>query len=153
MGKITVAAVVLLLSVGVFAVFLSTGDLFPKTSSGELLPRITVGDTSVQVMIADTPGERRQGLSGVTSLPPTRGMLFVFEEDDRYSIWMKDMHFPLDILWISADGVIVDIEENVAPETYPEVFEPEVPVRYVLEMPAGFVEAYNIVLGDHVSTP
>ena len=76
-------------------------------------------------------------------------MLFVFDEDGDWGIWMKDMQFPIDILYISQNGSVVSIDANISPNTYdtnpPEVFYPPLAVRYVLELPAGFAAAHTIV--------
>lgn len=87
--------------------------------------------------IAETPDERRQGLSDRSSLGALDGMLFVFAEEGRHSMWMKDMLFSLDIIWIDDERRVVFIEEYVSPETYPRTFASPEPARYVLEVDAG----------------
>jgi len=77
-------------------------------------------------------------------------MLFVFPEDGKYAFWMKDMRFSIDILWLSADGRVVYMALNVSPDTYPQVFRPDVPARYVLELPAGYAKAHAVRIGDIV---
>ncbi|MBI2612436.1 DUF192 domain-containing protein [Candidatus Kaiserbacteria bacterium] len=111
---------------------------------------IQIKDRTIRVEIADTSGERERGLSGKEGLAEDEGMLFVFEEDGRPAFWMKDMLFAIDILWISSDGAIVHIEENVAPETYPTAFAPRNEARYVVELPAGYVAKYTVRPGDIV---
>ena len=78
-------------------------------------------------------------------------MLFVFPKDDRYGFWMKDMLIPLDMFWLNAQGHVVYIAENVATSTYPNVFYPTEPARYVLETVAGFARVHNIVIGIPLS--
>lgn len=106
---------------------------------------------AVNVDVSDTEALREKGLSGRVSLPDGAGMLFVYQEDGVYSYWMPDMHFPIDIIWFDENLKIVYIQENATPESYPRVFSPEVPARYVLEVPAGFVQKYEVVLGEKVS--
>ncbi len=89
------------------------------------------------VAIADTPEKRTQGLSFTSHIPKGRGMLFIFDEIDYYAFWMKDMRFPIDILWLDDKGVIVHIAESASPDSYPESFTPPVPALSVLELPAG----------------
>ncbi len=103
--------------------------------------------------LADTPEEREQGLSGRTSLEPGYGMLFVFEDEDAYGFWMKDMHIPIDILWLSDTGVILGIEHSVSPDTYPAVFYPPQPVMLVLEVAAGTARANGWDTGDAIRIP
>jgi hypothetical protein len=111
---------------------------------------IRIGGTPVVIELADSEAERERGLSGRRELRPGFGMLFVFEEETRPSFWMKDMRFSIDIIWISADGRVVDIDAGVLPESYPQTFTPDSPVRYVLEVPAGFSEAEGITIGSRL---
>lgn len=111
---------------------------------------IQVAGQTIKVSIADTPDARARGLGGVKMLASGEGMLFVFDMDSKYQFWLKDMLFSIDILWLSSDGRVVDIRENVSPDTYPEVFTPNLPARYVLELPAGFARDNNVNVGDIV---
>jgi uncharacterized membrane protein (UPF0127 family) len=70
------------------------------------------------------------------------GLLFVFDEPGLHGIWMKDMRFPIDILWLDDAFQVVDVRKNVAPDSYPTVFKPTKPARYVLEVTAGFADRY-----------
>ena len=76
------------------------------------------------------------------------GMLFVFSTSERWRIWMRDMLFGIDILWLGEDGTVLDMYEYVYPESYPFVFEPGEPARYILEVNAGFAGANGIRVGD-----
>ena len=114
------------------------------------IARIEIAGRTITVSVADMPEERERGLGGREGLAPDEGMLFVFPEDGMYSFWMKDMHFAIDILWISYDGVIVDIRQNVSPDTSPATFTPRTEARYVVELPAGYSEEYNLRSGDIV---
>jgi hypothetical protein len=111
---------------------------------------IELAGQSVRMTVANTPETRTQGLSGKGRLDDDEGMLFVFPEDGIYSFWMKDMQFSIDIIWISYSGNIVDIRERVSPESYPTVFTPREEARYVVELPAGWVEEYDVKVGDIV---
>jgi len=98
---------------------------------------LQLGSVSVRANIADSRPELEKGLSGIASLPANTGLWFVFDTSDYHGIWMKDMKFAIDIAWIDDQYRIVHTQHNVAPETYPTVFRPPVPARYVLEVPAG----------------
>ena len=93
---------------------------------------------------ADDLNERAQGLSGVKDLGNNEAMLFIFDEQQKHGIWMKDMLIPLDILWLSADKRVVHIEEYVTPESYPRIYYPRVPAKYVLELKSGIVDKLSI---------
>lgn len=111
---------------------------------------VEIGGQTVRVDIADTPQKREKGLGGRASLLPDEGMLFVFPADGKYAFWMKDMQFPIDILWLSASSTIVDIAESISPSVYPASFLPHALARYVLELPAGFSNEYGVHVGDSV---
>ena len=112
--------------------------------------QIQVGQTIIAVEIADTEALRVQGLSGRDSLPQGSSMWFVFEEAGYHGIWMKDMRFAVDIIFADANGIITMIYHTVSPDTYPRVFYPKQPARYVLELPAGFAAANGIAEGSKV---
>jgi uncharacterized membrane protein (UPF0127 family) len=103
----------------------------PVPASAEPLPGT--------IEVVDTPEARERGLSGREVIPDDYGMLFVFEMADEYGFWMKDMQVPIDIVWIDDDGQVVYIQHELSPDTYPAIYAPPVPARYVLETRAGYV--------------
>jgi len=111
---------------------------------------VQVGGETVMTEVADTPALQTRGLSGRASLAEGEGILFVFEEEGEHSIWMKDMHFAIDIIWAAGDGTIVTIKEGATPESYPEVFHSAAPARYVLEVNAGFVKHAGVAVGGKI---
>jgi uncharacterized membrane protein (UPF0127 family) len=114
---------------------------------------MSVEEAFFTVTVADEPHEWRQGLSGTAPLADQTGMLFVFDQEDRYGMWMKDMNYPLDILWINNDMTVVHIEENVEPNTYPKVFASDEPARFVLEVPAFTVKTFQLTEGQSAYIP
>lgn len=78
-----------------------------------LIPKVQIRNKVFSVDVAITEPQVKKGLGGRQSLSNDYGMLFVFDRKDRYSFWMKDMQFPIDILWIN-DNKIVDISKNVS---------------------------------------
>ena len=112
---------------------------------------ITLGDQSLQASVADSPSAREQGLSGTPYLPTGIVKLFVFEESAAWSFWMKDMNYPIDILWLDENKTVVHIESGVTPESFPQSHVPTVPARYVIETTAGFTNIYNISIGTIAS--
>ena len=107
-----------------------------------------LGETALVVLVSDTDNKRKRGLGGKEKIDELEGMLFVFEEDKRHGIWMKDVKFPLDIIWLNHLSEVIHIEERISPDTFPKTFHPNNPSRYVLEVNAGFVDKYNIKKGD-----
>lgn len=116
-------------------------------------PVVHVGDIPIKVEVVDTPRSLQLGLSGRDELGATNGMLFIFEQDDHHGIWMKNMRFPIDVIWIDKNYTVVGITERLMPESYPKIFEPPVPVRYVLETNADFARSFGIQVGDPVRIP
>lgn len=114
---------------------------------------LKIGDILLNVNVANTNEEREKGLSGKEKLANKEGMLFVFDKDGYYGIWMKDMKFAIDIAWLDSDKKIIYIEKNVSPSTYPKIFyaqKADLPAisRYVIEVNAGFFENSKIKIGD-----
>ena len=101
----------------------------------------------MRIEYATTETERERGLGGRESIPDDYGMLFVFPKDDYYGFWMEDMLVPVDIFWLDAQGQVVFIMADIDPASYPDVFYPSVPARYVLETAAGFTKTHSITIG------
>lgn len=117
---------------------------------------VSIGDHRFRVAVADAIGERTQGLSGVSTLGEDEGMWFVFPIPAAHSFWMKDMRFPLDIVWVR-DGRIVQISEHVPPPTSPNAislptYAPDMPADRVLEINAGLSSRYGFFPGQQVET-
>lgn len=111
---------------------------------------ITLPNGIVKAEVADTSASREQGLSGRKGLGKTEGMLFVFPLAGRYGFWMKDMLFPIDIIWINENGVVVNVVENAKPEDYPTTYINQAPASYVLEIQANKAREYGVYLGSKV---
>jgi len=105
------------------------------------------GGVSLSIDYATTPEARERGLGGRTEIDKDYGMLFVFPKDDYYGFWMKDTLVPLDIFWLNSDGHVVSVIKDIATSSYPNVFYPSSPARYVLETVSGFANEHNIATG------
>jgi uncharacterized membrane protein (UPF0127 family) len=116
----------------------------------EDIRQVKIGNVVLKVDLALTPEEQQQGLSGRELLIEDQGMLFVFDTPGRYPFWMKDMNFPIDMIWVSEDNHIVFIKKNATPESYPESFVSLKDAKYVLETVSGFADKNNIKEGDTV---
>jgi len=143
---ITIAAVI----VGLAGIMSLPSDV--KLESVEF-PRGTVKIDGVvlEVQIADTDPRRARGLMFQEQLPLDEGMLLVFDDANKRSIWMLNMQFPLDVIWIDDNSKVVFIEKNVPPcktaletVTCPSYKGGSKDAKYVLEVTAGFVEEFKI---------
>ena len=153
MQKIILTLAILLVPIVAYLLY-TQGEKYMPIPALQQLPLITFNDkTPMRVYVVEQDAERIRGLSGRASIGPTEGMLFIFPKDDYHGIWMKEMNFPLDIMWLSADGTIIDAYENVRPDSYPRVFEPKTPARFVLEVNANYMDSFNIHVGDKVNIP
>ncbi|MBL7045497.1 MAG: DUF192 domain-containing protein [Parcubacteria group bacterium] len=149
MNKVVVSALLFLIFiVGFVWVFNSNSGFLPYTTHDIYLPVIFIEGTPFKVEVAKTPEARRIGLSNRGALEFGRGMLFPFSTNDTHGIWMREMLFPIDIIWLNEDLEVVDIKRDARVESYPEVFRPKIPAKYVLELSATSAEIYNIKIGD-----
>lgn len=124
---------------------------FQSSDSNELLPLsatiISPQGVHIDVRVADTNKTMELGLSYFKSLPKKQGMLFVFPQVGIYSFWMKDMNFPIDIIWMDENFTVVDRFINVDPSSYPKTYTPSTPAAYVLEIPANTADEYGFNKG------
>ena len=108
-------------------------------------------DTCVELDVASTNSARTLGLSGRKTMPQTHGMLFDFVVAAEYCMWMKDMHFGLDMIWLNEQKEIVYMIEGVTPDTYPKSFCGPGTARYVVEVNQGIVKAGDLHVGQHLN--
>ncbi len=116
---------------------------------------VTVGGVNLITSLSTTPDAQSKGLAIRDSLNENEGMLFIFETPQKYSFWMKDMKFPIDIIWINQDGKIVHIEKNLPPCVFllpcPS-YAPNDDSLYVLEVVSNFTNKFDINVGDSVDS-
>ena len=116
---------------------------FPQTAVMHL------GSHRFDVEIADTDQSRKQGLSGTRRLPADRALVFVFDYDNHWGIWMKDMNYSIDIVWLDSSKRVVDYALEASPDSYPtKTFTPKEAARYVVEFQSGTVKSKGIRVGD-----
>lgn len=116
-------------------------------------PSIKINNQTFKLSLAKTSQEKEVGLSTTESLPEDQGMLFIFEKPDYYPFWMKNMKFPIDIIYINNDQIVA-IHKNLKPPTNPNdaavIYTPQEPASKVLEINAGLSEKYDFKKGDKV---
>jgi uncharacterized membrane protein (UPF0127 family) len=113
---------------------------------------VKIGGKSVIAWVADNEILRSRGLSGVSNLSDSKGMLFYFDEPGIYGFWMKDMIIPIDIIWFNSSLETVYIEKGVATSTYPSIFFPKRPAKFALEVASGTASILGLKIGDKIST-
>jgi len=126
--------------------------LVPLVAQSKFI-RVTLPDGfQVTAELAVTEEQRQRGLMFREQMKEDQGMLFIFETEDIYAFWMKNMRFSLDLLWLDSEHRIVHVEENVPPcanEPCPS-YEPSRPARFVLELVSGSVKKHHLRLGDRL---
>ncbi len=120
---------------------------WPKTT-------LKIAGQELRVLLADTDEHRHKGWGGAKDMKKYGGMLFVFPNRGSHAMVMRDMNFPLDIVWID-NGEIVDMAPNLPPEKgYTEEqltpYFARLPSTLVLELPAGFISENGLSIGDTV---
>lgn len=117
-----------------------------------------IDNQKVNVEIAYSDAAKEKGLSGRPCILADQGMLFDFGRDGRYEIWMKDMKFPIDVVWITSAHRVAAIEIDFQPSTYnkqqPEKSEKranQIPARYVLELKAHRSQQLHMQIGTPVN--
>jgi hypothetical protein len=107
------------------------------------------GAPVLETEMMTTESTRERGLMYRRSMPDAHGMLFVFDESDEHSFWMKNTCIPLDMLFVADDGFVTGILENV-PTMNEQGRGVPCKVKYVLEVNAGFTRKYGIKAGQRI---
>ncbi|MDE2041039.1 MAG: DUF192 domain-containing protein [Patescibacteria group bacterium] len=132
------AIIIVAMVIAVYEIF---GAVF---HSQERLLSIAAPAGTIYAEIASTSDQQELGLGNRASLPADHGMLFVFPHPGDYGFWMKDMHFDLDMVWISSNKKVVAVSHDVPVDSYPAVFYPPLAVSYVLEINADAASRFGI---------
>ena len=122
-------------------------------SNGYRQVNVIVNGVVLVADIAATDEQRTKGLSVKDSLADNEAMLFVLDNEGEHTFWMKNMKFPIDIIWIDTDKTVVHIEHNLQPcssELFCPTYKPNDESLYVLETVGGFAERHDIVKGTIV---
>ncbi|HYC57245.1 MAG TPA: DUF192 domain-containing protein [Candidatus Binatia bacterium] len=110
------------------------------------------GDVAVRVELALTREAQAKGLMWRKEMAEDAGMLFVFDEDEQRSFWMRNTPLPLDIIYIRGDGFIDSIAAGTRPYSE-ESIPSKGPARFVLEVNAGWSKRHGVRPGDKVTLP
>ena len=140
------AIVIVLFVVSTFLVYNQQNKIIETTTI------IFADGTKITAEIADDDAEQESGLSNRDGLGTNEGMLFVFPYEDHWGFWMKDMHFPIDMIWTDSNGKIVHIQKNAQPcEEGCDTYVPIAAAKYVIEVNLGFANKHNLKIGDPAS--
>src|SRR5689334_64609 len=131
--------------------FAVRADLQQFPTSGLTIISAT-GPHRFKVELAETPAQMTQGLMFRTSLAPDAGMLFDYKQPTAATMWMRNTLIPLDMLFVDAQGVIVNIHQRAVPQS-DDVTAAAAPVRAVIELNGGTAARLGIEPGDRVMHP
>lgn len=127
------------------------GIIFYKQVTKVNFVQAKIGSEIFNLEVANTQAAREKGLSERDSLSKNDGMLFDFEQNGRWRIWMVQMRFPIDIAWLNDSKKIVYIKSNATPAEFPETYDAKQDSRYVIELQAGTLNRLNVNVGDIIS--
>jgi len=122
-----------------------------KSPSGLPTVKMEIGGRNFNLEVARTAADQDKGLMDRDSLPDDHGMIFIFPDDEIRSFWMKNVHFPLDILFLDSAGRVVSFhqmrpyDENNTSSDYP--------ARYAIELNKGIADQLGVKVGDELPLP
>ncbi|MDE1761568.1 MAG: DUF192 domain-containing protein, partial [Candidatus Micrarchaeota archaeon] len=118
--------------------------------------QMTIKGKQFGMMIAKSSAQKMVGLMYREQIREDEGMLFLFSSAGKWKIWMLNMRFPIDVLWLDKSGMVVHIEQDLKPCTgifsCPS-FAPSTDARYVVELCAGTAQKLGITTGDVLEVP
>ena len=148
MKKIPIPFIVTILIIPVLLLILFFLKLIPTETTYKT---VKIGNTTVKAEVADTLQKQTEGLMGRSSLSSNNGMLFVFQTENYPGIWMFNVNFPIDIMWIDKGMKITDIVQNAPPCTLNcTTYLPSEKSLYVLEVNSGFIAKNKIKVGNSI---
>ena len=126
-----------------------------EVSQNTNFQEVSVGNKLYKLEVAQTYQDLERGLAKFDDIKDNEGMLFIFEEPGRWTIWMKDMKFNIDIIFLNENKEVVTIYENVKFENHENVFayrkyQPEYDSKYVIELKEGQVAENKVKIGDKI---
>lgn len=163
MKKLIIVYVVLIAALILLVLVKSGGNLFGFLPSFGTSASAEINGKKYNLLVAKSEKDRQKGLSGRKSLDKNQGMIFIFDAPGRYTFWMKDMNFPLDIIYIN-NNKVVDLFHNLPPVKESNVscviqtssikkvpcYTPKNSANYVLELNAGESEKNKIQEGTTI---
>ena len=146
-GYYLIAAFVAILAL-IYAV--ATTQTAPTVS--KYSEKIVIAEHPFKADIARTAADLQHGLSDSPQIAADQAMVFIFPTVSKWGIWMKDMNYPIDILWLDEAKKVQHIVEVAQPDSYPETsFYPPSDARYVIELKSGTVKDKRITIGTQAA--
>ena len=128
--------------------------LVPKKASNPNLATInaTIDSKAYKLYAPKTTAEQQRGLAIFDYLANEQGMIFRGNPVGVQGVWMKDMKFNIDIIWVDKDNRIIHLVKNASKDSYPTIFQnpDSTASAYIIELSAGQLDAQSIKIGDEV---
>jgi uncharacterized membrane protein (UPF0127 family) len=102
---------------------------------------------SYSLEVAKTKEAQVKGLSGRPCIGKNQAMLFEFRDSAQHCIWMKDMKFDIDVVWLDDENEVIKTVPNMLASSYPKSYCPDTPTKRVLELPVGGIDNLGLQLG------
>ena len=135
-----------------FFSFAGATDLTAQTEGVEKI-FIQRGFEQIAVIRVATVSDRKameKGLSGKPPIPDDFGMLFIIDSSREHFFWMKNMEFPIDILFFDKDRKLTEILTGLTPCEECTKYKAPEDTAYALEINAGMAEGFGIKAGDSI---
>ncbi len=145
----------LILSLTAFLIYFGNFVVSDVSQKNEI-KEIQIGNKNYQLELVKTSEDLRKGLSKFENIKDNQGMLFVFDKPGRWSLWMKDMKFNIDIIFLNEKKEVVTLFRNVKFENHENVFQyrqylPDYDSKYVIEIKEGEINNNKIKIGDKIN--
>lgn len=144
----------ILFGISLLIIVVVTFLLWPKQQPTPTLPviRADIGETTYKLYAPNTTGNQQIGLSAFDNISNNEGMIFRGNPVGVQGVWMKDMKFNIDIIWIDKDNRVVHLVENASKDSYPTIFQnpDSVVSAYIIELQSGQIKSRQINKGDEV---
>ena len=124
----------------------NNSDFFPKYEKRS----ISINGFKVILAIASSDEQRIKGLSGSEKLDESEGMLFLFDKPSKQGFWMKEMNYPIDIIWLDSNNTVIHIKKNLEPCKIffvCPIYNPPSDALNVIELRDGFSNRHAIKNG------
>lgn len=144
---IFISLILLIPLVFIYFLFIYDNDIKPVLDHKY---ELMVGSDTRYLALADTTEKQNTGLSNINNISKKEGMLFIFNTDQRFPFWMKDVKFNLDMIFMDKEMKVNHIFRNTPPCGNDEcsLYVSPYPYRYVIELKGGEVEKLGIKVGD-----
>ena len=116
--------------------------------AGTPLIKLSMGSGTLEVEVAATKGQRAQGLMNRSTLPESRGMLFVYPAPAYFCMWMKNTQIPLSVAFIDAQGQVINIAD-MTPHTETNHCTQR-NAMYALEVNQGWFARHGVAAGSQI---